>query len=109
MAEYWRDISQRIRDFEKELGATDVVAIYGAGFYGNFIASRLARPERVLCFVDQNPHLQGCDVRGKRVLPPAELPPEVTHVLVGLNPRKARSIIDSVAGWRSRRLSYLYL
>jgi SAM-dependent methyltransferase len=109
MARYWSAISRRIREFETGMKTTDVVAIYGAGFYGNLIASLLANPRRVACFVDQNPHLQGSIVCGKKVLPPRELPPEVTHVIVGLNPQKARFIIDSIESWRGRKLSCFYL
>ena len=109
MAHFWRDMSQRVGDFETATKATDVIAIYGAGFYGNLIASLLKNVGSITCFVDQNPHLQGSDLWGKKVLLPDNLPQDVTHVLVGLNPRKAHSIIESITSWHGRALSYFYL
>jgi len=109
MAHYWRDIAQRVEAFEATTRATDVIAIYGAGFYGNLIASLLKNPENIACFIDQNPHLQGSAVWGKKVLSPVNLPQNVTQVLVGLNPRKAHAIIESIASWHDKALSYFYL
>jgi SAM-dependent methyltransferase len=109
MAHYWRDISRHVEEFETTIQATDVLAIYGAGFYGNLLACLLKNPENIACFVDQNPHLQGFDVRNKKVLLPDNLPQNVTHVLVGLNPRKAHAIIESIASWHRRALNYFYL
>lgn len=109
MARYWSGFSRRVREFEAAMGPTDFAAIYGAGFYGNFIASVLANLTKVLCFVDQNPHLHGLEPCGKKVLFPSELPPQVSHVIVGLNPQKARSIIDSIPSWRERDLTCFFL
>ncbi|MFO0481212.1 MAG: hypothetical protein ACK52M_06255, partial [bacterium] len=85
------------------------LAIYGAGFYGNFIASSLARPERIECFIDQNRHLQGRKAFDRPIVPPEQLPSAVDAVLVGLNPRVARSIIGEIAAWRDRRLDVFFL
>ena len=109
MAQYWREISRRIEEFEATTQATDVVAIYGAGFYGNLIASLMKNPGGIACFVDQNPHLQGSEVWGKKVFSPVNLPQHVTLVLVGLNPRKAHAIIESITNWHSRALDFFYL
>jgi SAM-dependent methyltransferase len=108
MAKYWRDIAARIREFEGTVGNGDV-AVYGAGFYGNFIASSLERSDRVACFVDRNQHLQGTELNGKPVLSPEQIPHSVTHVFVGLNPRIARENIQAIEDWRERGLSYFFL
>jgi SAM-dependent methyltransferase len=108
MAGYWSGISSRIGQYEESLGDAPL-AIYGAGFYGNFLVSSLRNPARVKYFVDQNAHLQGTTVNGRPVLSPAGLPAEVTHVLVGLNPRSAKSAISSIGSWRARSLSYFFL
>lgn len=108
MADYWGGISSRIGQYEESLGDVPL-AIYGAGFYGNFLMSSLRNPARVKYFVDQNAHLQGTTVNGRPVLSPSDLPAEVTDVLVGLNPRSARSAIASIDSWRARAISYFFL
>jgi SAM-dependent methyltransferase len=109
MAEYWSEIIQRIRDFEDTIPVNENFAVYGAGFYGNFIASSLAQSNRISCFVDQNKHLQGSKLNNKPVVSPDNLPTEVTHVLVGMNPRVARSNIEAIASWQNRKLTYFFL
>jgi len=109
MSNYWTHVRSRIKEFEDSIAAGDVPAIYGAGFYGNFVASALQDFERIQCFVDQNPHLEGTEVRGRRVVQPTDLPQDVTHVLVGLNPNTARKSIAAIESWQKRRLSYFYL
>jgi SAM-dependent methyltransferase len=109
MAQFWRSAANRIRAFEATLPDDARRAIYGAGFYGNFIASTLDSPERIECFVDQNVHLQGRPIRGKAVLPPTALGMEVETVFVGLNPQHARGIIEGIAPWRGVHRNYFFL
>ena len=82
-AAYWRDLVGRIRAYEKGRRPTSC-AVYGAGFYGAFIATTLAHPEHIRCFLDQNPYLQGRVFFGKLVLPPQKLPDDVDTLFVGL-------------------------
>jgi SAM-dependent methyltransferase len=109
MADYWKEILERILLFEKGMGDHSVVAIYGAGFYGHFIASSLSGLEKLCCFVDQNKFLHGLKIDDKPVLLPEELPKEVTHLLIGLNPRIARESIESIDYWKNRQISFFYL
>jgi SAM-dependent methyltransferase len=108
IAGYWREIATRIREFEETVGAGQV-AVYGAGFYGNFIASTLIHSDSVCCFVDRNHYLQGTTLNGKPILALEQMPRSVTHVFVGLNPRIARSNIEDIDDWRGRQLSYFFL
>jgi SAM-dependent methyltransferase len=108
MAVYWKGIVGRIREFEASIGE-GAVAIYGAGFYGSFISSVLQDPQRVCCIIDQNRHLQGRELNGKLILAPDQLPAEVAHILVGMNPRNARASIGAIPGWDSRGLSFFFL
>jgi SAM-dependent methyltransferase len=108
MGRFWTDAALRVRRFEAELPPTSHPAIYGAGFYGNFIAASLRRPERIECFVDQNRHLQGRMLHGKPVLAPTALPAGVDALLVGLNPRNAREIVERIDAWRGRDLRAFY-
>lgn len=70
-------------------------AIYGSGFYGSWIYSRVAADINVLAFLDQNPKLQGSLRYGLPVDDPSRLPPDAELLLVGLNPLKARTIIEN--------------
>ncbi|MCA3107707.1 MAG: methyltransferase domain-containing protein [Rhodocyclaceae bacterium] len=109
MGRFWSNAAAGIRAFEASTPPPARLAIYGAGFYGNFIASSLARPERIECFIDQNRHLQGRKAFDRPIVPPEQLPSAVDAVLVGLNPRVARSIIGEIAAWRDRRLDVFFL
>lgn len=109
ISQFWIKTMARIRNISTEMKAEDVYAIYGAGFYGNLIAFLLSNMDQIHCFIDQNPYIQGSEIHGKVVLSPEALPPEITHIIVGLNPYKAQSIIDSIAIWKSRKLRYIYL
>jgi SAM-dependent methyltransferase len=109
MGRFWSNAATSIRAFEASHPEPARLAIYGAGFYGNFIASSLARPARIECFVDQNRHLQGRQMFDRPIVAPDQLPSAIDSVLVGLNPRVARSIIGEIAAWRDRRLDLFFL
>ncbi len=81
-------------------------AIYGAGFYGALIASRLHHPP--CCFLDRNPVLQGETYLGLPVYAPEDCPAAVCKIYAGLNPRMARAILSSSAVWlpRGARIHY---
>ena len=70
--------------------ASTGTAIYGAGFYGSWIASALAHPERVYCFLDRSPFQQGRHRFGKPIVPPEQLPGDIGALYVGLNPAIGR-------------------
>lgn len=107
-ADYWSGLAQRISKFEQE-NSGGRFAIYGAGFYGNYIASVLADPSRIVCFVDRNKHLQGTMIHDKPVCKPEDMPATVSHILVGLNPLVAKESIAAIEEWHSRNLSYFFL
>jgi SAM-dependent methyltransferase len=108
LARRWGGAADAVRTFERQ-GAAGPSAIYGAGFYGTFIASCLEAPDRVACFVDRNPHRQGRTLAGHPIVAPEDLPADVRRIYVGLNPRTARSAIEAVAAWRDRDLECFYL
>lgn len=107
IAAFWHGAANRIRAYEASM--TGTAAIYGAGFYGAFIAASLAEPSRISCHVDQNPYLQGGSFDGKPIVAPAELPAGIRSMLVGLNPAHSRRIISDVAPLRERELDYFFL
>lgn len=109
IAEFWQAAAQRTQAYTEALAEDAVLAVYGAGFYGAFIASCLAEPARIRCFVDQNPFLQGRRLNGRPIVAPSALPEEVNTLLVGLNPGYARQIIAEIPALAERSLRYFYL
>ncbi|KQY49727.1 class I SAM-dependent methyltransferase [Lysobacter sp. Root494] len=107
IAAFWDKAASRVRDYEASIGGD--AAIYGAGFYGAFIATSLSNPSIISCHIDQNPYLQGQTFDGKPVIAPDDLPTDVSSILVGLNPAHARKIISEVAVLRERDLDYFFL
>ncbi|MCD6060392.1 MAG: methyltransferase protein [Moraxellaceae bacterium] len=105
---FWDEAGKRVAAFEAQLAPDTPVAIYGAGFYGAFVAANLARPDNVRCHLDQNAFLQGRQMNGKPILPPAELPAEVRTLLVGLNPAHARRIIADIPALAARELDCFF-
>ena len=106
LAAYWNDASNVISNAESENGKA---AIYGSGFYGAYIFSRLRKPELIECFLDQSPFLQGREMFGKKIINPEDMPDDIDLVYVGLNPMIARDIISTMP-WlskRGRRLVFL--
>jgi SAM-dependent methyltransferase len=68
-------------------------AIFGVGFYGSLVHSRVGKKVPISCFLDNNPHSWSLRHFGLPVRPPAEIPDDVRTVFVGLNPSKARAIV----------------
>lgn len=83
------------------------VAIYGAGFYGTLIASRLN--DKPVCFLDRNPHLAGLTHVGSPVLYPEDCPADVEVLFAGLNPLQARSILPAGEPWIPVAVELIYL
>lgn len=109
IASFWTNAAGTVRSQESQLPTDSKVAIYGAGFYGAFILSCLADPQRVVCHLDQNTYLQGRELNKRPILPPAQLPQHIKHVWVGLNPAHAHKIISEVEVLSERQISLLFL
>lgn len=95
-AAFWSDAGEAVRLFEVAHRGRPA-AIYGSGFYGVFIASRLRDRANVRAFLDRNPHQQAKRILGLPVLAPERLDDDVEVVYVGLNPARARTIAAGVA------------
>jgi 2-polyprenyl-3-methyl-5-hydroxy-6-metoxy-1,4-benzoquinol methylase len=109
MSRFWSGLSGRIRAFEQESPSIEPACIYGAGFYGNFIVTCLKNRDSIQCFVDQNRYLQQKPMQGKPVIAPHELDLQIRRMYVGLNPRHARAIIESIETWNNRHFDYFYV
>ncbi|MGU3495334.1 class I SAM-dependent methyltransferase [Xanthobacteraceae bacterium A53D] len=105
---FWTGASQRLEDAAHR-HAGRRAAIYGAGFYGAWISSRLGARVSVVGFLDQNPNLKGTQMFDRPVMPPADLPDAVEVVFIGLNPKKARAIVASVPALQRAGLELVWL
>jgi FlaA1/EpsC-like NDP-sugar epimerase len=79
------------------------VVIYGAGSAGCFFAQALTKEsgKKLICFVDDNPTLQGKTIRGIRVYAPAEL----LKLKVSIGFDEILLAMPSLVGQRKRDLS----
>lgn len=109
IADFWQQAGARVQAFEQTLGADAPVALYGAGFYGAFIASWLRQPQRIRYVIDQNAFLQGRQLHGAPVIAPADLPSDISTLLIGLNPAHARQIVGEIPAFAGRSLNCFYL
>ncbi|AOO80383.1 hypothetical protein BHK69_07815 [Bosea vaviloviae] len=93
VAANWSAARSRLRR-EREAHLGRKAAIFGAGFYGTWIASVLMPLDDVLCFVDNNPHLQSQTRFGRPVILPRDMPDDIEVIYVGLNPSHSRQVIE---------------
>lgn len=107
-ADYWRDISVKIAEFENKLPPNTKYAIYGSGFYGVFILTRLKNKRGLTCFLDRDPFRQKHELAGKRILDPKNLPDDMRTIFVGLNPKIAQESIKML-NWDRTNLNLFYL
>jgi cyclopropane fatty-acyl-phospholipid synthase-like methyltransferase len=108
-AAYWSAATDAVRRFEAEDARGRPAAIYGSGFYGVFIASRLADRSNLAYFLDRNPHQQTKRIFGLPVIAPDALDNEIEVVYIGLNPARARDIAAGVAPLHRRARTFFYL
>ena len=109
ISRFWSSTASRIHEFEKQHDLQTAACIYGAGFYGNFIASCLKNQSAISCFIDQNPFMQGRSLHGKPIVAPGQLADEVSLMYVGLNPAVARAAIADIGCWSGRQFDAFYL
>jgi 2-polyprenyl-3-methyl-5-hydroxy-6-metoxy-1,4-benzoquinol methylase len=108
MANYWHNLQLKIQDFEQKVDGS-LAAIYGAGVYGNFIATCLHNLNNFKYFVDRNPLLTGKKMMGKLIVHPDELSAEIQTIYVGLNPKISQSAIKSIDSWKQKKHQYFFL
>lgn len=108
IANFWSASAAEIYNFANDNRGLNS-AIYGAGFYGAFLAANMEDLSSVKCILDQNPHLQGKSYFGKHVISPEKISDDIEVIYVGLNPAYAKSIIEAMPSLAQRDLKYFYL
>lgn len=93
IAEFWKRAVTELRSAEVRI-ENKSAAVYGAGFYGVFIYSALAKPQKIMFFVDKSPFLQGKDLCGVPVIPPENINEDLDCIYIGLNPKIAEEIVS---------------
>ena len=109
IAEFWKTTAERVKEFEKNNATDKKAAIYGAGFYGSFLASCLDNVNLIDCFLDQNPFLSGKTLFNKPIIHPSKIPDDVDVLYVALNPKHSKSIIENVTSLNGLNLDYFYI
>ncbi|MBA5778532.1 methyltransferase domain-containing protein [Stappia sp. F7233] len=109
IADSWTEAASRIESAAK-MHSGKKMAIYGAGFYGSFIAQRLKHvAPRPAYFIDSNQHLQGSSIFGIPVISPSDVPADIAVIFVGLNPIHARRIISCNQALAKGRFEFAYI
>jgi hypothetical protein len=97
LGEYWSVVRDQLHLFERDHPGPS--AIYGAGIVGAYIVSALQEPERVLCFVDRNPHKQGATVAGTPVVGLSAFEAaDVGAIYMALDPARGEAVAAE-QGW----------
>lgn len=95
ICDFWRTsaagLEKRATDFRGRKAA-----IYGAGFYGSWIFSRIGNEVEMTAFLDQNPNMQNAVHFGHPVIAPTAIGDDAEALFIGLNPLKARAAIDNM-------------
>ncbi|MDB5070871.1 MAG: hypothetical protein JWM87_1982, partial [Candidatus Eremiobacteraeota bacterium] len=109
LAAFWSAAGDAVAAFERNVARGRKSAIYGSGFYGVFIAGRLADRSNVACFLDRNLHQQAQRPFDRPVLPPDDIEDDVEVVYAGLNPARAHDILAGVPALRRRPRDTFFL
>lgn len=110
LSEFWASQNDKLVNAISKLPISSGVAIYGAGFYGTYlygIAMQIGKD--IECFIDSNPHMLGHKSNGLPIVNPSGIPDNVEHILVGLNPQSAKSIIENMEAFAGRNYSFIYI
>lgn len=108
-AAFWSAASDAVAAYEANVARGRRSAIYGSGFYGVFIASRLRDRSSLAYFLDRNPHQQTKRIFDRPVLAPERIDDDIDVVYVGLNPANAHAIAAGVAPLHRRERDAFYL
>lgn len=95
ICDFWRASAGRLEKQAANFRGRKA-AIYGAGFYGSWIFSRIGKDIEVTAFLDQNPNMQNATHFGHPVTAPTAIAEDAEALFIGLNPLKARAAIGNM-------------
>jgi SAM-dependent methyltransferase len=93
---YWGRVIQGIVQVDSDSRGEPKV-IYGAGFYGTLIGSRMSSPP--VAYLDRNAFLHGTSLLGATVVTPDDCPMDASLLFVGLNPQLATHVVSLSESW----------
>ena len=99
----WETIIQKIEKFTVD----PPIAIYGAGFYGALVSTKLNQKPEI--FLDRNEFLYGKRLFDVPIMKPEDCPSNIKTIIISLNPSKARDIISENDNWIPNGTKILYL
>ncbi|WP_275788470.1 class I SAM-dependent methyltransferase [Pararhizobium gei] len=105
---FWKNATRNLDGAAKQFSGKRA-AVYGSGFYGSWICSRIEADVDFRVFLDQNPKLQGSTHFNRPVIAPANLNDDVDVVFVGLNPLKARAALAGQAALQRPGLDIVWI
>lgn len=105
---FWEDAAARLQHEALRLRGRKA-AIYGAGFYGSWIYSRIGKTVAAAAFLDRNPHLEGMTHFGLPVIKPEQIADDIDVLFIGLNPLKAREAIAGQPWLHRASLQHVWL
>lgn len=108
LADYWKNETTTLEDCD--ITGNKKIAIYGAGIYGLFIYSKLKDKAQIVCFIDQNPFLNGERHEGIEIVSPDNVPEGVETIFVGLNPRiSKKAMLETHFNFDKSKVEFVYL
>jgi len=93
VVQFWSEFDDHLAKTIKRLNSMPT-AIFGAGVYGTYIASKIKDHVLLKCFLDNSPHLINSKHMGIPVISPDEIPADIRVIYSGLNPSVARSVLE---------------
>lgn len=102
---FWLEFDAHLAKTSKRLNSVPT-AIFGAGVYGSYIASKIKNCALLKCFLDNSPHLINSKHMGFPVIAPYEIPEDIRVIYSGLNPSIARSVLEPLRTDRISEIIY---
>lgn len=90
---FWQNFDAHLNKVSQIYNSTPT-AIFGAGVYGSYIASKIKDRVLLKCFLDNSPHLQNSTHMGIPVITPCDIHADIRVIYSGLNPSIARSVLE---------------
>lgn len=106
VSNYWHLFDKNILEIENKI-KIEKFAIYGSGFYGSLIYSKLKNKNNFQYFIDKNPHRHKVKLFNYNIIDYDDLTNNVKNIIVGLNPNSAKDIIDNMN--TSESINFFYI